>query len=253
MPHSYIHIHIDTMKAKWIFYPTGVIPFPTQTAAEQDYGFVPMPQTSSASPGGLNCTNVTGYAMMGSEVAGRSLDYVMFHGPGGNDAHIVNDMTARINQMISRVAPPPNNPTQKVKFDAQDLHDALSDPSTTLALTAGVKDFYLLSPDGEKVKVYSNLTVAAAAPWIATMINSSPDGTDKTFSAGPFPGNPLFFVVPTPALLCSPVPWPVSHGWQLYYKDLKWRPGTGYNGNLGEVTVKRWTENHTYGICTPII
>ncbi|MCA9803637.1 MAG: hypothetical protein KC777_16810 [Cyanobacteria bacterium HKST-UBA02] len=244
MPHTYMHIHIDTMKAKWIFYPTGVIPFPTQNAADQNYGFVPEFQTSSASPGGLNCSNVTGYATMGLEVVGRSLDAVMFQMPGGNDSQIVNDMTARINQMISKVGK---------KLSSSDLHAALSDPSTTLSLAAGVKDFYLVSPDGETVKVYPSAAVAAAAPWIATMINKDPDGTDKTFSAGPFPGNPLFFVNPTPIPFCEPVPFPVSHGWQLYYKDLKWRPGTGYSGNLGEVTVKRWTENHTYGICTPIL
>jgi hypothetical protein len=88
--------------------------------------------------------------------------------------------------------------------------------------------------------------------WMPTIINNTPDGNETKIIDDAFmPGGIPLPHVPTPNFLCSPTPG-VNWSWVLWDKDVYWTPGTGFNGSLGNIRVKRWSEVHTVGICNPL-
>jgi hypothetical protein len=53
-----------------------------------------------------------------------------------------------------------------------------------------------------------------------------------------------------PAPFCSPTP--ACFEWSTLHKEIYWTPGSGYNKNLGELSIKRWTDVYSLGICNPL-
>jgi hypothetical protein len=120
-------------------------------------------------------------------------------------------------------------------------------------LIAGEKDFYLFSKDGATLECEPKSIAKISAPmWMPTIINNTPDGNETKIIDDAFmPGGIPLPHVPTPNFLCSPTPG-VNWSWVLWDKDVYWTPGTGFNGSLGNIRVKRWSEVHTVGICNPL-
>ncbi|MBN8658853.1 MAG: hypothetical protein J0M35_00710 [Candidatus Obscuribacter phosphatis] len=241
MPHSFVKIHVDENKSHWFFYPGGPPPLPdTEFGIAQTYGYTTETQSSSMPGGGLLCTTVSAMSvLLGTDVVGRSLDGIIFGLPEGNTTAVENYLTNRCNEMISVTGH---------SVGVNQVHQALSNPVTIGALIAGVRDFYLYSPDGMSLKCNPAPLAIAESPWLATMISNNPDGSEKLVIDEASMPAPIFFV-PTvvPAPFCSPK---LALGWGLWKKDVAWQPGTGYNGCLGQIRVKRWTNVHALGVCS---
>jgi len=237
MPHSFVKIHLDDMESHWYF---PLSPTPMVKWSTQSYGYTPSSQTSLMPGGGPLSVSVSGTFLIGLDVVGRTLDGVIFDPPfSGNSSKVEAYLTNRCNEMMTVPG--------TTKTTAQ-MHAALSDPSTILAMVGGVRDFYLFSPDGMSLSCKPQPLAIAQSPWLATMIGQSADGTEtKLIDGATFPAGlgipPMSTVVPDP--FCTPVPLPVVGFW---YKDVAWTPGSGYNGNLGLIRVKRWTEVQVPGM-----
>ena len=239
MPHSFVKIHVDENKSHWFYYPGGPPPLPdTEFGIAQTYCYTTETQSSMMPAGGLLCASVSATSvLLGTDVVGRSLDGLIFGLPEGNTAAMENYLTNRCNEMLSVTGH---------SASKNDMHSALSNPVTIGSLIAGVRDFYLYSPDGMNLKCNPAPLAIAESPWLATMIANNPDGTEKLVIDEASMPAPIFFVptvVPDP--FCSPK---LALGWGLWKKDVAWQPGTGYNGCLGQVRVKRWTNVHVLGV-----
>lgn len=242
MPRSFVHIKVEDPHSEFYFYPTGLIP-PVRFGANQTYGFTPTNHSMTMPFGGLLCSSVAGNSVIvGLDVVGRTLDQVIFGIPGGNTTDLENQLTARVNQMISKVG---------VTKSKSDMHACLNNPATIGFLVAGQRDFYIFTNNGKDLTCQPKITALATAPWLASMINNSPDGTESVSvneATMPFAGAHIPTVVPLPAHVVL-----LQIGWSNWKKKVWWEPGTGYNGNLGRVRVKRWTEVHNRGVCVPVI
>jgi hypothetical protein len=82
------------------------------------------------------------------------------------------------------------------------------------------------------------------------MIDKDPDGTETKLIDDASTPAPIFFVpIVTPDPFCSPF---LELGWGTWEKDVAWTPGSGYNGCLGQIRVKRWTDVYSLGACNPL-
>lgn len=236
IPHSFIHIKVEKPKAKFFFF----IPAPIENK-EIDYGFgAPSMETATMPFGGVGCSSVTGNNIpIGVETAFRSVDEVIFDLPEGNKAELENQLTARCNEMISQVGG---------TITKSEMHTALDSAICRAALVAGQRDFYVYSPDGKNIHCSPLIQAVAEAPWLGVHSSKTPDGNEvTTIDAKGFP----FFVFPpivSPLPFFTPVPFPVSSTSERYFKEVFWKPGTGYNHCLGEVRVKRSTEVYIIGV-----
>lgn len=243
IPHSFVHIQLDQMKANWKFFPVG----PPIRFRTTNYNYIPRSQSTTMPLGGVGCSTVgSGVTIIGTEVAGRTVDDIIFGMPRGNTGRLESYLVNRINEMTTKVG--------KVQT-ARDLHNCLGAFETRafLAAARGKTDFYIYSPDGEKI-VCKPRTLAMAdvrVPWLATKINNRPDGTERTFVNNAkqpmIIGSPLATVIPLPFFVPT-----VRAKWGTFHKDVYFKPGTGYNGNLGTVRVKRWTDVFSLGVSVPI-
>ncbi|MFA7336792.1 MAG: hypothetical protein WC028_08380 [Candidatus Obscuribacterales bacterium] len=246
-PHSFLKIHIDQMKCHWFFY----VPLKVEGFSTQNYDFTPTSLTGATHfPGGVGSVSLTPPAhMIGLDVVGRSLDDVIFGIPKGNTDKLEKYMVGRANEMISKPG---------VEITANKLHSILGDPATIAWLIAGEKDFYVFSKDGATLECQPKALAMGMAPtWMPLIIGEAADGNeDKLIPDANMPSvvNPPMPTSPVPIIFFTPAPPYVPNvSWVLWDKDVYWKNGTGYNGNLGEVRVKRWNEVHSVGVCIPII
>jgi hypothetical protein len=239
LPHSFLHIHVDDMKSHWWFFPTGYPPL--ELDPTEDYGYTTDDQTNIPSfPGGVCCTSVTPDSVeMGLEVVGQPLDGIIFNYPFGNTSQVESYMVNRINEMVGAIG---------VSKSASDLHSLLQDPTTTAELIAGVRDFYIFSPDGQNLSCMPEPLAIAKSPWLATLISNSPDGTENQIINTTAPAPIFFDPIVVPAPFCSPL---LELGWGFNGKIVGWTPGTGSNGCLGTIRVNRWTDVYSLGVCNP--
>lgn len=246
-PHSFMKIHIDQMKCKWFFY----VPLKVPGFSTQDYDFTPDSKTGATGvPGGVGCSSLTPPShLIGLDVAGRTLDEVIFGLPKGNTGDLEKYMVSRANQMISKPG---------VEITPANLHSLLGNATTIAWLVAGERDFYVFSKDGATLECQPKALAMALAPtWLPLIVGEDADGNDnKLIDDANMPSllNPPMPTSPTPIPFFTPAPPYVPNvSWVLWDKDVTWKNGTGYNGNLGEVKVKRWNEVHSVGVCIPII
>lgn len=243
MPGSYMKIHVEKMYSHWYYYPFG--PRMEYPPAKQSYGYIPEDQQATVFPGGIGSVSAQApTAIVGTEVAGASLDRVIFGYPAGDTDTIEGYMVNRINEMVSKVGQP--------ALTASDLHSALSDPTTIAALLAGEQDFLLYSRDGKKVVVMpEELGTAELLARFGTMVDD-PDGTDwKVIDEESDPTAIFGLSIVEPMPTFTPIPF--NFYWGFTYKDVHWVPGSGYNNCLGTIKVKRWTEIDIMGISVETI
>ncbi|MBS2005598.1 MAG: hypothetical protein JST01_01065 [Cyanobacteria bacterium SZAS TMP-1] len=242
-PHSFVHIKLDQMKCHWYFYPfpPGAVEF----GDAQDYDYNNDDKTGTPMPqGGVLCALVTPPSQtIGKDVSGRTLDEVIFGLPKGDEPKVEGYMVNRANEMISKPG---------VDITADALHKVLGNELTINWLKDGERDFYLFSADGETLVVLPKSKAQdLAATWMPSIINHDPDGSEsKLIADANMPGSSSKTHVPTPDPDCEPTPGQ-NVSWVRWDKDVYWKPGTGYNGSLGEIRVKRWSEVHTVGVCNP--
>ena len=240
LPHSFVKIHVDDLKSHWWFFPTAFPPI--EMDPTEDYDFIPDDQTNiPAALGGVLCSTVTpDNVMMGLDVVGEPLDGILFGYPFGDKSTIESYMVNRCNEMVGKVG---------VTKTASDLHSALANPSTIAALIAGIRDFYLFSPDGESLIVLPQALAVARSPWLLPLISATPDGDEKQLTSTTDPAPFFFEPVVTPLPFCTPF---LMVGFGFYGKEVGWTPGTGYNGCLGTMRIRRWTDVYSLGACNPL-
>jgi len=154
-------------------------------------------------------------------------------------------MVNRINEMLTKV--------DSAK-SASDLHDLLGSALTRADLAAGDsdgRDFYVYSKDGVDLSLCSDNTLFTAPSWLQTMVGQDPDGDERKMVDDESSFSPIFFdPTATPDPFCTV---DFTFGWGTWEKDLYWKPGSGFNGDLGQVRVKRWTNVYSFGLATPVI
>ena len=246
-PHSFLHIKVDKLVCKWFYYTPLKVP----GFSDDDYGYTPESKTGTIStPGGVGSVSLTPPAhIVGGDVVGRTLDEIIFGLPKGNTDKLEKYMVSRANQMISKPG---------VEITASKLHSTLDNPTTIAWLLAGERDFYVFSKDGETLECQPKIPAGfMGKPWLPLIISEAADGNETklindanmpSLTDFPMPTSPvpIFGFTPAP-------PYVPNVSWELWDKDVYWTNGTGYNGNLGDVRVKRWTEIHSVGVCIPII
>ncbi|HEY9784467.1 MAG TPA: hypothetical protein V6D17_03625 [Candidatus Obscuribacterales bacterium] len=242
IPHSFLHIKLDEMKTHWYFFPFG--PFPRiEFGKPQTYGYTTDTQTGTPMPHGgvLSALVSPGQVTVGLDVVGRNLYQIIFGPPSGDTAQVEAYMTNRVNEMLS---------ASNATISFSDLKKVLSDPLTIGWMLAGERDFYVFSTDGKKLTVQPKAMAMAMAPWLATKISNTADGNEKRLIDDATSIAPIFFTpAVTPDPLCTLL---LALGWGTWDKDVYWTPGTGYNGCLGEIRVKRWTDVYSLGVCVPL-
>ena len=242
IPHSFLHVKVDEMKVHWYYY----VPLRVEMGARRTYGFIPETMTGTPAPAaGILCATVNPPPQeAGLDVVGNSVDDVIFGRPFGNTSRVEGYMVNRCNEMISKPG---------VTISASKMHSVLSDPLTIAELIANEKDFYIYSEDGASLVCQSKTRVLATGPvWMKLLVNKEPDGNEsKLIDDATMPGGIPIPHVPTPDPFCSPTPG-VNLSLLMWDKDVYWKPGTGFNGSLGDIRVKRWNEIHTVGVCNPL-
>jgi hypothetical protein len=247
IPHGFIHIKVDQMQSNWWFFPLG-IPV-VYDAAQENYGFIPEMQSGLPMPGGgVLCSMVyPNELLIGSEVAFADIQRDIYDYPtNGDQSAVDNILLNRVNEMITVPG--------KTITDSE-LMSCLHNSINTAALIGNFKDFYIFSPDGQSIQCLPQAAVIANYPLMAAKITNDPDGENTKILSDPFdePGVPPIPPIPivTPAPFCTPTPG-ANWEWSTVHKEIWWQPGTGYNGNLGQLEIKRWTEVYTLGVCNPV-
>lgn len=241
MPHSFFKILIDDPHAEFYFYPNGLIPR-TKFGPNQTYGFTPSTKSQTMPLGGLLSSSVTASSVLvGLDVVGRTVDQLIFGVPQGNTNNIEKELTARCNEMISKVG---------VNVSNSDMHQCLSNPANIGFLVAGTREFLVYSKDGSTLSCKPLPLALADAPWLATIQGNNPDG-DSYLAVNTATQNFAGFHLPT----VVPLPFhtvALQLGWSNWKKEVSWQPSTGHNGCLGIVKVYRWTEVHSRGVSVPL-
>lgn len=241
MPHSFFKILIDEPEAKFYFYPNGIYP-PVKFGANLSYGFTPTTKSMTMPFGGVLSSSVAATnVLVGLDVVGRTVDQLIFGAPQGNTNNIEKELTARCNEMISKVG---------VNISNSDMHQCLSNPANIGFLVAGTREFLVYSKDGSSLSCKPLPLALADAPWLATIQGNNPDGDSYTIvpeATQNFAGVHMPTVVPLPFHTIA-----FQLGWSNWKKEVSWQPSTGHNGCLGIVKVYRWTEVHSRGVCVPL-
>lgn len=241
IPHGFVHIHLDDQLSHWFYFPEGPPPLgPTEYGSPETYGYSSDVQSNTPMPaGGAFCSLVNaGDVTVGSDVAFKTLDGVIFTDYNSKKSEIEKYLVARINEMLTK----PGS-----MLDATDLHNILSNSDTISDLINGERDFYLYSPDGATVVAYPKSKAISKAPWLAQIVNHNPDGNEEKVlddgnkaSSGSFP-------TVTPSGGASVI---MDVGWSNVHEDVYWTTGSGFNSCLGELRIKQWTNIYSLGVCS---
>jgi len=238
-PHGFVHIIVDKPVARWYFFPTGNVPI---KFGQKEYGFNLLASSGDPMPnGGVLCAMVeAGNVQLGTELIGRTLDGIIFSNTLKDKSSIETSLTNSINQMVGK---------PDAAKTATDLHGILGSVSTIVSLAAEERDFYLFSPDGEKLQVLPKESAKQSCIWLAEEMSNAPDGQETSIAddaSDRIDNADLPQVTPQP--LCQNGP---SKCWTILKERVYWRPGSGKNGCLGQLRISNGTDIYTHAICTP--
>lgn len=249
IPHSFVKFKVDDPKVTWYFFPppVGGPPVPLGTS---EYEFIPDTKTRVGT--GILCSTVTAQdVLIGIDVAGCSINDLIFESPagkitgasvGGDEKEMESYLVNRANEMISKPG---------VTITASQVHSTLNGVATTAGLIAGEREFIMFSPDGKSLECLPTKIAAIRAPWLLAYQSKEADGTEKEMFDQDTPAAEMFHIPNViPAPFCN---LKTALGWGFHYKDVFWKPGSGANGSLGEVRIKRYSKSYSLGVCTPII
>ncbi len=122
----------------------------------------------------------------------------------------------------------------------------------TATLNMGDTFYIVPDPTGTTLLCVSASNVENVAPWISGKQNASPDSDAEDFDEF-WPPYTYPNTVQSWTLECGSLTQPAGTG-VFSFTDadgtIEWRRGTGYDGFLGEITVKRTTNIRLYGVCS---
>jgi hypothetical protein len=232
MPHSYIHIHLDENEAKWKY--QGLILDKTT-----HYGYYPGQTQFHIRDAGSGTMTIN--AVLGNQYLDTTLYHAVNPLTGGQNDTIMNALLQR---------------AREIKHDCtmDELKTAMMNLAecSTIGMDSG--DFYIFctytKADNSDPKLHAARDIIAKglAPWIS---GKDADGSQKD----DFDTDGRVFVpfVPTPNVVtmtmegigCKPGPFGASEDGHL-----DWKPGTGFGGCLGKLTIHRTTTIYYTGLCT---
>ncbi|MBY0358199.1 MAG: hypothetical protein K2W82_09380 [Candidatus Obscuribacterales bacterium] len=215
MPHAFVRIKFEDNTAYW--YANGIY------HGSNSYSFHTDVQVRQYEAG-VGTMTVT--ATLGNEYMPPTLKKAIYAMPN----HNYNDVTAVLLQRIREI---------KHDFSQADLDSLLS----TQPFIPGAQE-YILFPDSEgNIKAAPAQMAAAQAPWID--LGNHADGTNKALSGESIWWAPNFVVV----VLVGPGPKPAP-SFTHETGDIRWKPGTGLGGCLGELNIERATDIYANGVCS---
>lgn len=180
--------------------------------------------------GSLMCS-----AKVGSEFSANLKD-VMFAFPGNSNGYgnVKKVLLQRINEM-------------KPGFTAAQLDQLIDQP-----LQLGASKYeYIIYVSASDVVVMEPVNQISLS-WLAPLLVSQPEtpaNQAQQVASEDYSGTPTQSGTPVKGKPVGPgkIDFP---DWLHKTGKFKWRPGTGYNGCLGELSVERTTEAHVNGVCT---
>ncbi len=222
IPQAFIHIQIQKNTLQW-----SLMGIPVEST---DYGFLPGDFESSSTYPVPTCASVSGTEMVGNEyITGPTLFTAIFALPPTPPMSSVtfNYLLQRCQEIIPG-------------YTAAQLTGLLT--STVLTSTGADDQDYMIYPSNTISSATLLCTSASAAP---SWTNTDPDGADQILeSEGPATPNQGLETFDCDGVT---VPLPLISTESC---DRHWTAGTGYNGCLGMLTIKRTTTAVMYGICS---
>ncbi len=239
IPSGFVHIKLEDPVVNYYFLPH--LGAPHIFDHESTYGFIPKSgdtMNTGLGTGNLSVNSTTQGLFLGQDLVGRSLDDVIF---AGNHSNMENNLTARCNEMISKPG---------VTISKQGMHNAIGNAACRgLLATDRFRDFYVYSPDGENIHCLPSPACYAPgeAPWLAAILNSKPDGKEKSYNEQTV-GGTGYGAIATPDPYCFLT---VAFGIGTFTIQNYWQSGTGTNHCLGRIRCLRSTNARTTTICAP--
>ena len=215
MPHTFMKVKFEDNTAHW--YINGV------PAPNSSYEFRTDVQQRSY-PVGTGTLNIT--ATLGNEYMPPTVWKGVFALPGSNYDAVTKALLQRCKEI-------------KHDFTEGDL-DAMM---MACPIIAGNKEFVIFPDPSGSLRCTPQSMAPALAPWINT--SKEADGSEAEIVDDECWFVPNFVMATPTGLGAKPLP-----SWCITYGSLKWKPGTGYDGCLGELRIERETDIFANGVCT---
>lgn len=238
IPHGFIRLKFPKNKAKWYLnYP--VPPFAWYTS---EYGYGPSPETQFREFYVPGCGTGQAVASLGNEYIPNTVFNCLF--PMGTAMPQVQVWKKVMDNLVQRGRE--IDPT----FNTGKLTAILN--SATLSMD---DTFYIVpGPTGDLVCVADSM-VTSVAPWIQGKKDMEADSDAEDFDENWLPYTYPNYVKSW-TVECASLTGAAGYGVYSFVDadgTIEWRRGTGYNGFLGEITVKRVTHLRFYGGCSCVI
>lgn len=237
LPHAYIRLKFPKNHAKW-YLNWPVPPFPFY---DSEYSYGPSPETQFKEFYVPVCGNGQATASLANEYIPNTVWNCLFPTatlPQPSWSGVKDALVQRGREI---------DPT----FNSTKLFAILN----TQTLSMDDTFFIVPDPTGSNLVCVSESMVTSVAPWISGKQNASPDSDAEDFDEHWFPYTYPNYVQSW-TLECGSLTQPAGTG-VFSYTDaegtIEWRRGTGYDGFLGEITVKRQTNIRLYGVCSCLI
>jgi len=233
IPHAYIRIKFPKNKAKWYLnYP--IPPFAIYTS---EYGY--SSETQFREFYVPACGNGQASVSLGNEYVPPTVFGCLFPIPT-----IPQPAWNKVRKAL----------LQRCREIDPDFNDGKLVAILNMATVDGSNDeFYIVPGPTNDLVCVSSSNVQSVAPWMTSeMKNQSPDSDNEDFDEL-FPPYTYPNTVQSWTVECGSLTSPGGVG-VFSFTDadgtFEWRRGTGYNGFLGEMTVKRTTNIRLYGGCS---
>ena len=214
IPHAFIKVKFEDNTAHW--YINGI------PAPNSSYDFHTDVQTRNY-PCGTGNLNIT--ATLGNEYMPPTVWKGIFALPGSNYDAVNHALLQRCKEI-------------KPDFSEGDM-----DAMLNMCPILGTQEFVIFPDPTGNLRCTPKAMAPGLAPWIHT--DHDADGSEEEIVDDECWFIPNFVVAIPQGLGAKPLP-----SWCVTYGSLKWKPGTGYDGCLGELRIERETSIFANGACT---
>lgn len=215
MPHTFMKVKFEDNTAHW--YINGI------PAPNSSYEFHTDVQHRSY-PCGTGTLDIT--ATLGNEYMPPTVGKGIFALPGSNYDAVTHALLQRCKEI-------------KHDFSEGDLDAMLM----ACPIIPGNKDFVIFPDNNNTLRCMPESMAPAFATWLNSSNNA--DGSEAEICDDECWFVPNFVVAIPEGLGAKPLP-----SWCITYGSLKWKPGTGFDGCLGELRIERETDIFANGVCT---
>lgn len=214
MPHTFMKVKFEDNTAHW--YINGI------PAPNSSYDFHTDVQKREY-PCGTGTLTVT--ATLGNEYMPPTVGKGIFALPGGDYDPVTHALLQRCREI-------------KHDFTESDLDQMLM-----MCPIIGTQEFVIFPDPNGTLRCTPKSLAQGLAPWIDT--SKEADGKEEEIVSDETWFIPNFVIAIPKGLGAKPLP-----SWCVTYGSLKWKPGTGYDGCLGELRIERETDIFANGVCT---